>query len=148
MAKLLLLLLVFGLGACGPMGRFPGGPLRGEVVEGPVESWAFAEDHKLIELETRPIFPHSVTTVCFIHEGQLYIPSRNPRGKRWPRYVAEDKRVRLRIGEKIYLGNALRVTNPWESDSLYEALGRKYARLHTADKAQRPELWFYRIESR
>ena len=148
MSKLILLFVLPALAACGPIGRFPGGPLRGEVVTDPVTDWSFTEEYQTIEVETRPSFPHSITTVCFTHAGQLYIPSRNPREKRWPRYVLDDPRIRLRIGGQIYERRAVRVSDTLELEELFGALGRKYKRLQQAHLSKRPELWFFRVEPR
>ena len=134
------------LSACGPIGPFPGGRLFGEVVPGPVGDWAFSDEHRTIAVETRPGFPHSVTTICFTHEGRLYVPALRPQGKRWPFFVLENSHVRLKIGDKIYLGRAHRVLD----DSLFEGLlasaQEKYPQLGASDGEALPEIWVFRID--
>ena len=139
------LALVAGLWACGPIERFPGGRLRGEVVAGPVEDWSFSDEHATIQLETRPSFPHSITTWCFTHEGDLYVPSGAPTQKKWPFFVLEDPHVRLKIGDRIYLGRAHRVTDEAEIEALVPSLVEKYTQLAGRSRGER-EVWFFRID--
>ena len=45
---------LFVFAGCGPIGPFPGGALRGEVISADVADWSFADDLKNAQLETRP----------------------------------------------------------------------------------------------
>lgn len=146
--KRLILIACLGLVSCGPWGGFPGGRLYGQIASAPVGDWSFTEEHQLIAVETRPAFPHSVTTICFTHQGQLYVPSRSPLGKKWPRYALEDPRVRLKIGEKIYLGRAVRVSDADLLPGLGEAIGQKYPRFAGTDTSEADAFWFFRIDPR
>ncbi len=132
--------------ACGPIGPVPGGPLRGEVVSGPVEDWSFSDEHTLIAVETRPGFPHSVTTICFTHEGHLYVPARDGASKRWTRFVLADPHVRLKIGDKVYLGRAVRVDDLVADEGLIASAGRKYPRLGELSREELAGVWLFRIE--
>lgn len=136
-------LLVAG---CGPIGPFPGGRLRGEVVVDPVTDWSFTDEHTTIAVETRPSFPHSVTTICFVHEGNLYVPSLDPRGKKWPYYLLENPNVRLKIGDKVYPGRAVRVTD-LDVQTVRASASKKYPQLAEQGDAL-PEVWLYRIDPR
>jgi hypothetical protein len=133
---------------CGPWERVAGGRLFGEIVGAPVSDWSFTDDVQTIALETRPTFPHSVTTIVFTHEGRLYVPSRNPTGKKWPYYVLADPSVRLKIGDKIYLGRATRVTEPATLRAAFASLGKKYARMASPPDpdAPLPDVWLFRID--
>ena len=64
-----------------------GRTLSGEEFPYP-ENWDFTNDHFTIAVETRPEDPHSVTTVCFVHEGALYVPAQSGSSKRWPAFPA------------------------------------------------------------
>ena len=135
--------------ACGPYGRRPGFRVFGETVRDPVSDWSFTDSHSTIAVETRTwyLVPHSVTTVVFHHAGGLYVPSRNPRGKRWVSNLARDPRVRLRIGERIYERRAVRVSEAATIEALREVIAAKYERLrHTGSGA--PELIFFRMDPR
>ena len=138
--------LVTVLSGCGPIGPFPGGRLYGEVVPGPVEDWTFTDEHLTIAVESRPGFPHWVTTICFTHEGRLYVPALRPQGKRWPFFVLENSHVRLKIGDKIYLGRAHRVLDESQFDGLLAAAREKYPQLGVSEQDALPEIWVFRID--
>ncbi len=142
-----LLPLVFLLVACGPWGRIPGGRVHGEQVSERIADWRFTDVEQLAVVETRPVFPHSVTTVLFTHEGALYIPSAEPRSKRWPRFVLEDPSVRIEIAGKVYAGELVREEDPGKLEALIAAVRAKYPRL-AASATEQPdrEVWFFRFE--
>ncbi len=135
------------ISGCEPKEQRPGLWLSGEVVEEEIVDWSFTDDHGQIFVETATwyVVPHSVTTVVFRHGGSLFVPSRNPGGKRWVSNVTRDPAVRLKIGDRIYLRRAIRVTNAEEIEALYVAIGKKYDRLrHRPNEG--PELWFFRMD--
>src|SRR6202162_229319 len=96
----------------------PGLWLKGEVVTTPVTDWSFVEQvphpgHSLntvlVETRTPYFIPHSVRTVPFVRNGQLYIRSHQdrmdlhfPNDKSLTSNVARDPRVRIKIGDKLY----------------------------------------------
>ena len=96
----------------------PGLWLKGEVVTTPVTDWSFVEkvEHPgqslntvLVETRTPYFIAHSVRTVPFLRNGQLYIRSHQhrmdlqfPNDKSWTSNVARDPRVRIKIGDKLY----------------------------------------------
>lgn len=96
----------------------PGLWLKGDVVTMPVTDWSFVDavEHPgqslntvLVETRTRYFIPHSVRTVPFQRNGQLYIRSHQhrmdlqfPNDKSWTANVARDPRVRIKIGDKLY----------------------------------------------
>ena len=96
----------------------PGLWLKGEVVTTPVTDWSFVDkvEHPgrslntvLVETRTRYFIPHSVRTMPFVRNGQLYIRSHQdrmdvqfPNDKSWTSNVARDSRVRIKIGDKLY----------------------------------------------
>lgn len=143
-----------GCGPWGPQGIFAGGPLAGEVAA-PVGDWSFSDDHLTVAVETRGRwFRHSVTVLCIAHEGKLYLPSRHASRKRWVRNLLRDPRLRLRIGDRIYEGRAVRVRR--DVPGLAAAFLRKYvgveadgARFLTDPPAtgdDRDELWLFRVD--
>jgi hypothetical protein len=97
----------------------PGLWLKGEVVTTPVTDWSFVNDAPhpgrslntvLIETRTPYFIPHSVRTIPTVRDGRLYIRSHQdrmdvpfPHDKSWTSNVARDPRVRIKIGDKIYL---------------------------------------------
>jgi hypothetical protein len=96
----------------------PGLWLKGEVVTTPVTDWSFVEkvEHPrrslntvLVETQTPYFIPHSVRTIPFVRNGQLYIRSHQdrmdvqfPHDKSWTADVVRDPRVRIKIGDKLY----------------------------------------------
>ena len=126
------ILLVFALcllltGCGGPFLVFPGGSLRGEVVEEPVTDWSFADDW-FVDLETRPSDPYSVELNYVVRDGKLYIDPAE--GRRWFDYIREDPRVRVRFGNKVYPATAVLVGGPGEVEGFP------------------PDRYVYRLESR
>ena len=80
-----------------PIGPLAGKRLSGEERPFPSD-WAFVKDHPYCFLETRPSAPHSVTTICFVVNGKLVVPSLNAAEKDWPYYVLDDPSVRIKSG--------------------------------------------------
>jgi hypothetical protein len=145
--------------ALGPWAILPGGPLRGEVVQYPMDDWSFTNSIGEIQLETRDGgLPYSVTTWCIAHAGKLYVPSRNASRKRWVANVVRNPEVRLRIGGRIYERHAVRVTDPAERDPLMPLILRKYLGIEVEEgwpirePARRGEarasIWMFRMDPR
>jgi hypothetical protein len=112
----------------------PGMWLTGEVVNEPVTDWSFAEKVRgLTAIETRqwflPMLAHSVTTGRFHNKGRLYFASgypagiKLPEGRHWNRNVQSDPHVRIRIGDKLYDGTLVYLTDPVEREDLLRAIG-------------------------
>src|SRR5688572_17109762 len=119
----LVLMVALALFGClDPRDRRPGLRLTGEVETAPVTDWSFTEGETEIFLETRTWYGirHSVTVVCAVHDGALYVPSlyydggEFPDKRHWHRNVARDPRVRLEIDGRIYERRAVLVTDPAE----------------------------------
>ena len=136
---------VLALAACEPLGPIPGGRLGGREAAEPVADWSFARDAETIEVETRPGDPHSVTVWCVVHAGRLYVPSRHPRNKRWVQNVLEDPRVRVRVGDSVYLGRVQRVTDEAELEAVVPDLLAKYG---SERPEEEPDVWLFRIDPR
>ena len=128
-----------------PIGPMSGRALTGETAPYPSD-WSFTSLHMRIAVESRPDDPHSVTTICFEVDGRLYVPAQNGAKKRWTKYVTDDPRVRLKIGELVYPARAVRVT-PDDQTPFLEAAGAKYPRLGESDEIPE-DLWLFRIEPR
>ena len=79
----------------GPIGPLSGGRLGGEERPAPID-WSFSDDHPTIAVEVRPDDPHSVTTVCFVAGGELYVPARDAAEKEWTQLALADPRARER----------------------------------------------------
>src|SRR3984893_12683407 len=96
----------------------PGLWLKGDGVTTPVTDWSFVDkvEHPgrslntvLVDTRTPYFIPHSVRTMPYVRNGQLYIRSHQdrmdeqcPNDKSWTANVARDPRVRIKIGDKLY----------------------------------------------
>ncbi len=147
-----LLLVIAALAAIAyPFRRDPIGPLAGKEVTGErvpfsPEDWTFTNEHFTVAVEVRPEDPHSITTVCFVSEGKLYIPAQNGSEKEWTQMVLADPRVRVKVGDRVYPGLAKRVTDTKQIETLTHAAAKKYTQL--ADRSEPPpDVWVFRIDS-
>jgi len=138
------------LGAsCGPWGRTPGFALFGARAAGPVLDWGFVRTHPEIALETRTpwLVPHSVTVAWLLLDGDLFIPSRDARGKRWVRNVLQRPQVRLRIGGWIYDARLASVEDASLRQRLTAAALQKWPRFRSG-AVDLAAMAFFRVESR
>ena len=146
MTRLVCLVSLLLLSACEPVWRIPGGRRYGEVVTETVSDCTFTAGVTTVALETRPGFPHSVTVVCFTHEGRLYMPSFNVSKKKWPEYVRQNPNVRLKIASKIYPGYVERV-DAGEIDAILGSFAAKFRPGAEAPRSdQISDFTFYRFE--
>jgi hypothetical protein len=129
-----------------PMGPLSGRTVTGEEVAYPAD-WAFTNDHSLIAVETRPDDPHSVTTICLVVDGDLYVPAQNGSEKKWTQYVLDDARVRLKIGDRVYPARAVRV-EPDDREPFLAAGRAKYSSMMSESQELPPDIWLFRIEAR
>jgi len=144
-------------GCIDPNERRPGLWLSGEVETAPVTDWSFTDPILQIYLETRTWYGirHSVTVVCAVHDGALYVPSvyyghgEFPDERHWHANVARDPRVRLQIGDRLYERRAVLVTDPAEWNGVLAAFMQKmpfWKDLAEKPEAERPKLIFMRMD--
>ncbi len=106
-----------------PIGPLAGKRLSGEERPFPGD-WEFSNAHPYCFFETRPAAPHSVTTICFVVNGRLMIPSLNAPEKDWPHYVLEDPDVRIKIGDFVYPARAAQITDYSQEEVRASILGK------------------------
>jgi hypothetical protein len=153
----MLLLAASACGPWGPQGVLAGGPFAGSAEPLPGDA-SFAAAEPLIAIETRGGWlRHSVTILCLVSDGRLYVMARHAPSKRWVRDVVADPRVRLEIGGRLYAGRAVRVDGaPDEDARIARAFLRKYVGVE-AEGARflagppgpgddRAEIWSFRID--
>jgi len=136
------LLLALALG-CGPLVMIPGGELSGTPKPVPAD-WSFSDAVETVQLETRPADPYSVNVWGVGMGSRFYVVAADP-DTRWAAHVAEDPRVRLRVGEDLYELRAVRAEDPAELDAFVASLQKKYD--YEVDKEQRAQAVF-RLEPR
>ena len=149
-ATSLALLLSAACLACGPLGPFPGGRLRGERAATP-DSWSLADDVTTVQLETRPDDPYSINVWIGVYQGSLYVPTSlifgpdNPEERSWVRNLNDDPRVRLRIDDEVYSLRAVRVSDP---DELAGARARLLAKCDVEADEHARSGWIFRLDPR
>jgi len=124
-----------------PKDRRPGLWLAGELVTKPVTDWSFTDKYPTIFVQTRSWYglPHSVTTSCTAHNGQLYLTSvyrpggQFPRDRLWNRNIVHDPHVRLKIGDQVFDRTVALVTDPAEKDAVLQTKAKKYPRQQVSD---------------
>jgi hypothetical protein len=133
----------------GPISIFPGGPFRsGERVMAEPD-WAFARDIPEVELQLVDP-PRSRIVWLVVHDGLPYVACGFldvPLWKQWPYEVLEDDRVLLRIDDRIYERDAIKVTDPEEFAAVAALAAEKYG-FGTGEPPDPDAVWFFRLEPR
>ncbi|NRA00661.1 MAG: hypothetical protein HRU01_29595 [Myxococcales bacterium] len=134
--SLIVLLGVVFIGARfadGPLEIIAGGPFSsGELVTGPEPDWAFAHDLREVEFQLVDP-PRSRTTWILEHAGRIYIPcgymtsTLGKIWKQWPIEALNDGRAILRIDDKLYERDLVRIEEGRLLEPLTAELSRKYA---------------------
>lgn len=110
--------------------------------------WSSCDAHPTVAVETRPDAPHSVTTLCFVHQGDLFLPASEGGSKDWTAYVTEDPRVRIKIGESVYPAKAERITD-LSFQEIAPSIIAKYPQLAERDPSDPlQDVWLFRITPR
>jgi len=91
-----------------PVLMFSGGTLSGPVNN--TDSFTFAAQYKLLQLEVRPEDPYSVNLRVLLHDNELYIDAAAHR--RWHKYLKLNQDVRIKLGDSVYRATAVRVSDP------------------------------------
>lgn len=96
-----------------PSEERPGTSLSGSYVDDADIDWSFLAPRTLIYVQTNTWYgiPHSVTTISFTDDGVLYVPCGNCDSKRWPKNVASDPNVVVKVGEDLYPRKAVLITD-------------------------------------
>lgn len=132
----------------GPIGPMAGGELEGNVLAAPAD-WSFTNDHPLIAVEVRPEDPHSVTVVCFLLDGELYIPAQDAAAKDWTQMAIADGRARVRVGDDVYPIQLVRVEDQAEREAAFLSATEKYPQLAERAVEGLPDgVWLFRAERR
>ena len=125
-----------------PEERRPGTRLGGPLAAEQDTDWSFRTPGRmqiLVETATWYGIPHAVTTTSWIVDGDLYVPCNACATKRWPKNVARNPDVRLKVDGEIYERRAVRITDEAERQRVFGAL---------APGADRPGRWVFRMEAR
>ena len=144
-ALLLAWLLAAPIVACnGPFVLLPGGALEGSTAPTP-ESWAFTDEVKTIQLETRPADPYSVNIWVIALGEHIYVHAGANRSE-WVEHMEADPNVRLRVEDSIYELAAARVETQDEFDRFSDAYEKKYGRRPRNENVD--EAYLFRLGAR
>lgn len=94
----------------GPLGPLPGPALAGPVVEEPVEDWSFIDAVKVVQVETSPDAPYSVSTWITRIDDGIYVFAGDDESP-WVQNIVQDPAVRIRIEGRIHELRAVGVTD-------------------------------------
>ena len=126
---LILVAVVYGVALAVPVEpqeQRPGLKLGGELAAEQSPNWSsmYGPGPKKIWVQTSPWYgiPHSVTTISFVNDGTLYVPARDAETKRWPKNVAINPNVTLKIDGQLYERKAVPITDPDELTQLRAAI--------------------------
>ena len=123
-----------------PADQRPGTRLSGTVIEEPNLDWSFMQDRQEVQIQTNTwyLIPHSVTTISFVVDNQFYIPCGWCATKRWPKNVAEDASITLKVGDNLYPRTAVKIAQDSEK--------RRIMRI--PDGEPTPDFELYRLDPR
>ncbi len=104
-----------------PEERRPGTRLSGSVADAPSDWAELIEPRTKVYVQTSTWYmvPHSVTTVSFALDGDLYIPCARCGTKRWPKNVSRDPNVVVKVRDSLYERRAVRVKDPLVLQKLF-----------------------------
>jgi hypothetical protein len=127
--SLVLVLAVLRVTGLDPHETIPGLWLKGDIETIPVTDWSFTDKVQTVKVQTNSwyLLPHSVTTWCIAYNGQLYLATSRAEVKQWPRNVARDPHVRLKIGDRVFDRTLSVVTDPAEREAVLQVRAKKYS---------------------
>tara|TARA_B100001013_G_scaffold318963_1_gene227582 strand:- start:524 stop:1015 length:492 start_codon:yes stop_codon:yes gene_type:complete len=131
-----------------PIMMIAGKKLSGQELPYP-ENWEFTNQHRTIKVETDPVNPHSVTTLCLVREGKLIIPAQEGHTKIWPQNVLKDNRVRIKIGDDIYPVRLKLVDKDAEISDLRPFIAIKFPNRPPLEPGEGPkDIWLFEVSPR
>ena len=120
----------------GPLGPIPGPELAGSLVEEPVEDWSSVDAVKVVQIETRPEDPYSVSTWLTRIGAGIYVFAADDESP-WVQNIEDDPSVRIRIEGLIYERRAVRVSDLETKRIFLSTMRSKYEH----DMGFDPEFW-------
>ena len=143
-ARLIAMSSLFVVAGCGPFLLLPGGKLEGTTAPAP-SNWAFTDEVKTVQLETRPEDPYSVNIWAVRIEPLLYVHAGANRS-RWVENLEANPDVRVRVGDTLYDLRAYRVEGQDEFTRFSNAYEEKYGSRPRNENVM--EAYLFRLEAR
>lgn len=98
--------------AGGPVGPIPGGWIRGEIVDGPVDDWTFAKESQYLLVESRArMLPYSSQCWFMVKGGRIFLMLPALFGDSLERRIEEDPRIRIGIDGRVYNQRAVAMSS-------------------------------------
>jgi hypothetical protein len=98
--------------AGGPVSFIPGGWIRGEVVDEPIDDWSFAAGSQYLLVESRARFlPYSSRVWFMVSDAKLYLLLPSLIGVGFQERLAENADLRVGIEGRVYLQRAVKVAS-------------------------------------
>lgn len=139
----------------GPIGVIAGGAFStGEVVSSEPD-WRFVKDYDIVEFQL--LDPaRSRTTWIVEHDGRIFIPSGYMLStvgkiwKQWPLQAEKDGRAILRVDERLYPRQLVRIKDDPALPAVLAELSRKYANgaQIPVSEVSRGSLWIFELVQR
>ena len=139
----------------GPIGVLTGGAFStGEVVSAEPD-WRFVKDYNTVEFQLlEPA--RSRTSWIAEHQGRIFIPSGYMLStvgkiwKQWPLHAEKDGRVILRVDDKLYPRQLVRITDDPALPAVLAELSRKYGSgtQMPVSEVDRGSLWIFELVQR
>ncbi len=138
----------------GPLGIIAGGPLKhGELVIGAEPDWTFVREIPTVEFQL--LSPaRSRTTWILEVDGKIYIPCGYMTStvgrlwKQWPIEAERDGRAILRVGDKKFERQLVRIQSGDILEPLTRELSRKYGAPATPEAVTSGSLWLFELAPR
>ena len=115
-----------------------------------MQDWRFSNgiDEIFVQTRTWYLIPHSTTIWCAELNGQLYIGSYGPDGKkRWEYNVLRNPKAKVRLAGKLYDVSITPVADDATARALDAAYGKKYNMVDVFGEDV-PEWWYYQVVQR
>ena len=139
----------------GPIGVVTGGPFNTGQVVSDEPDWRFVKDYEIVEFQLlEPA--RSRTTWIVEHDGRIFIPSGYMLStvgkiwKQWPLQAEKDGRAILRVDDKLYPRQLIRITDDPALPAVLAELSRKYASGSQipVSEVSRGSLWVFELVQR
>ncbi len=143
-ARLIAMSSLFLVASCAPFLLLPGGKLEGTAAP-TTSDWAFTDEVKTVQLETRPEDPYSVN-IWAVGMGPLLYVHAGAKRSRWVENMEANPDVRVRIEDKLYDLQASRVEGQDEFTRFSNAYEEKYGSRPRNENVM--EAYLFRLEAR
>jgi hypothetical protein len=139
----------------GPIEIFAGGPFKsGELTDDANQNWERYADRDTIQLQSLEP-PRSRTLWLVVIDNRIFVPSAymNSRfgkaWKQWPRHAEKDGRALLRIDDRIYERQMIRIGADHQlTPQIIDAMRNKYPGNINVEQVAANDTWLFELAAR